>query len=361
MKRYIDFRSEDWPERMDSRMQAARWAACMEGIGLNEPEAGVIDGYPGDLLAELAAEGWLALRTDEIDESGDDFRQTLKAVMLSTIEEDIDTLATEEYTLVERMLINGGTVTLDSVGELEAAYTLRMRMWCDLGSIGGEPVASLDPDLLELLPPRMMRLEHMERRARIFIFEGMLHGILYVSGFLDDRMPRARFVKEVLQAEDSEKNRRLAGNFLEASFDTYELAGCNLLVHEALADPEMLASTLAEYGAFQIPELTSSQMAASMNGLLPEETTPDEKLQRALIGALRPEYEPHEVTTDLRFLAKQGAPMHALREIMASTLAVLPTEYMDGALREMRHHARRWVEKETRPPQEPDAAVGRLH
>lgn len=359
MKRYLDFRGEDWIERTDSHMQAARWAACVEGLGSLPPQPGVIDTYPEELLAELLSEGWVAM--DQPPEDAD-LRQAIREAVNATLADDADCLAPEEHTLLERMLIGDGSAALETVGEMEAAYTLRMRLWCDLGIEGDDAVARLDAQLMEALPPLLMRKEHLDRRGRIFIYDGMMHGMLYMAGFLDDRMPRAQFIQEVLSDASTPQTERLARNYLEASFDTYALGGCNLLVHEALADPEALAPMLAAYGAFQTPAVTPSLLAASMNGLLPEESEPDEKLQRALYGALRPEYDTGDVATDLRFLAKQDAPMGTMQEIMAAMLCVLPTQHMDGALHELRHSTPRWINTGmTKPPAGTDGVLGRLH
>lgn len=361
MKRYVDFRADDWADRTDSHMQAVRWSACLDGLGSEPPQAGVIDTYPLDILAELIGEGWVAplgpIHEDEM------LREDAREAVMSSIRDDLDCLSTEEHMLVERMLISGGSVALDSVADMEAAYTLRMRLWSDLGVENGGPAARLDAELMEVLPNLLMRPKHLERRSRIFIFEGMLHGLLYINGYLDDRMPCDRFISEVLEMEETPKTLRLARNYLEATFDTYTLSGCNLLIHEAVADPEAFAQTLAQQGAFQMPEVTSNQLAASMNGLLPEETLPDEKLQRALLGALRPEYEPGDAASDLRFLVKQGAPMATLQEIMASMLCVIPTPHMDGALRELRQQTPRWVNTGVlgKPARNKDDTLGTLH
>lgn len=361
MRRYIDFRADDWVDRTDSHMQAARWAACVEGLGDDPPLAGVIDAYPDDLLQELVLEGWADIAAGSL--SGNALRDEARQAVTRTLADDVDCLSPHEHTLIERMLIGDGHVALETLEEIEAAYTLRMRLWCDIGIEGDEAIARLDAVLMESLPALLMRPAHLERRGRVFIFDGMLNGLLYITGYLDDRMPKTKFIQEVLGAEETPETLRLARNYIEASFDTYALAGCNLLIHGALADPEALAATLAEQGAFQLPELSGGQMAASMNGLLPEEMAPDEKLQRALYGALRPEYEPSDASSDLRFLAKQGAPLDTLHEIMASMLVVLPTQHMDTALVEMRHRTPRWISKGAmNPPSRGlDSTQGFLH
>ena len=340
MKRYIDFQSESWPDRTDGCMQAARWEACVEGLGDQTPCAGVIDAYPIDLLTELIAEGWVSVPHAPSDML---LRRAARRQIADTLEDDIDCLSPEEHTLVERMLIGDGRVFLETVREFEAAYTLRLRLWCDVGVYQDRPCTRLDDGLMEALPKALMRTEHMERRGRIFVFDGMVHGLLYLTGFLDDRIPTQRFVHEVLQMEETPETLRLARNYLEASFDCCVMAGCTLLLHEALAAPESFVGMLASQGAFQLPPVTPSQLAGSMNGLLPEESQADQKLRLALSGALRPEYEPDQAASDLRMLAKQGASLHVLRDVMASMLCVLPTQHMENALMEMSVRIPRWV------------------
>lgn len=340
MKRYIDFQSESWPDRTDGRMQAARLQACLEGLGTHEPCAGVINAWPIDMLTDLIAEGWVSVHQAPSDLL---LRRAARRQVMTSLSDDLDCLSPMEHTLVERMLIGEGRVFLETVSEFEAAYTLRMRLWCDVGVYEERPCARLDDGLLTVLPELLMRAEHVERRSRVFIFDGMMHGLLYLTGFLDDRLPRRRFIEEVLDMAESPETLRLARNYLEASFDCISIAGCNLLLHEALAAPEALVGALAANGAFQMPAVTAGQLMGSMNGLLPEEMPADEKMRLALGGALRPEYDEEEAANDLRMLIKQGAPMEVLRSVMAEMICVLPTAHMENALLEMSAKTPRWV------------------
>lgn len=330
-------------DRTDSRMQATRWAACVEGLRDEPPSAGVLDTYPAQLLLSLLDEGWVQIDFPQEQMDDDEICTMIREAVLDTLADDVDCLATAEAILVEQMLIGDGRVRLDSVAEIEAAYTLHMRLWCDVGVEGGEPVARLDPMLMDSIPPLMMRERYKERRARVFIFEGMTHGILYLTGTFGLGAPCRRFVAEVLKEEETPQTLRLARNFMQASFDVYDKDGLYVLVHEAFADPEPLLES--PFDPVLLPEITPERMSASMNGMLPEEKAPDEKLQRALHGALRPEYDTGEVAADLRFLAKQGAPLHTMQEIMAGMLVVMPTAHMNGMLKELRHHTPRWIDK----------------
>ena len=286
MKRYIDFQDESWPDRAHTRMQAARWEACVDGIGSQEPCSGVIDAYPIGMLMEIISEGWVDASHAPSDVL---LRRAASRRVMATLQDDADCLAPEEHTLVERMLISDGRVFLETVPEFEAAFTLRLRLWCDVGVYEGMPCARLDCGLMRALPDVFMSHRHMERRSRVFVFDGMMHGLLYLSGFLDDRLPTQRFIEEVLAVRQTPENTRLARNYLEAAFDCYTVAGCNLLLHKALAAPASLVGTLASQGAFQMPSVTPGQLAGSMNGILPDEIHTHQKLMLALSGALRPE------------------------------------------------------------------------
>lgn len=340
MKRYIDFQNESWQDRTEGRMQAARWEACLDGIGTEPPCAGVIDTAPVDLLEELINEGWVDVPHAP---SVMLLRRAARHAVMESLADDLDCLAPHEHTLVERMLIGDGRVFLETVSEFEAAYTLRLRLWCDIGVYQERPCARLDEKLMRKLLALLMRKEHAQRRSLIFVFDGMIHGLLYLTGFLDDQPPRRRFVQEVLQAHETPKTLRLARNYIEASFDCYTMAGCNLLLHKSVATPESLVSALASQRAFQMPSVTSGQLIGSMNGLLPEEAPADERLKLALKGTLRPEYEPEEAANDLRMLVKQGATLSVLRDVVTGMLCVLPTKHIDDALQVLSLQTPRWV------------------
>lgn len=355
MKRYIDFGQVGWAEKTAGRMQGARYAACLAEVPPEPPAAGVIETLPASDLARLIEEGWAGVPAAPSDLL---LRRAARRRVTETLAQDADCLSQAEHTLVEQMLIVGDAVPLESVPALEAALTLRLRLWCDVGLVDGEPHARLDPKIAGLLPDQMMTRRHVERRTRVFALDGMLRAMLYMTGFLDDRLPRRRFIESVLEEAETPENARLARNFLEASYDCCHLSGCNLLLHDALAAPEALVGLLASQGALQFPIISPEQMLGSMNELLPEESVPHEKLCRALFGALRPEYDAISVAHELRMLAKQGAPLCALREVMAEKLCVLPTPHMLGALSELHRQSPRWVT----PTQAAHAAkLGVLH
>ena len=84
---------------------------------------------------------------------------------------------------------------------------------------------------------------------RLAQYKPLIGALLYLTGFLDSRMPRDRFIAEVLDAVQTPETLRLARNHLEASFDMIAMEDCRLLLHESLAQPEQLVRTLSAYGA----------------------------------------------------------------------------------------------------------------
>jgi len=62
-------------------------------------------------------------------------------------------------------------------------------------------------------------------------------------------------------------------------------------------------------------------------------------------------------------LAKQGAPLDVLRDVMAGMLCVLPTGHMDNALMELSVETPRWISPWTAGAWRASAqgSVGKLH
>ncbi len=359
MKRYIDFQNERWPDRTLSRMLDARLEACLNALEGAPPDVGVIDNWPAEDLTKLLAEGWLDVPHMLSDAL---LRRAARRQMMATLSDDLDCLSPTEYALVEKMLIGDGVAALETGCELEAAFTLRMRLWCDAGVSRGSPCARLDARLMTPLPKLMMRRAHQDLRARLCAFGCKLRGLLYLTGFLDERLARLRFIEEVLRCPETPEASRLAQNYLESSFDCQTVSGCRLLLHESLADPEALIGALTAQGGMLLPEMTEAQFTGAMLGLLPEEEATEQKLRLTIENALRPDMDAREAVRDLRLLSKQGASQEALREALGRMLLVLPTAYMESALLEMSCESPRWINPWTSPPQASGiGAVGMLH
>ena len=84
-------------------------------------------------------------------------------------------------------------------------------------------------------------------------------------------------------------------------------------------------------------------MLGGMNGILPEEVASCEAMRGALCGAVRPDLEEDEALDDLRMMAKQGASLQEMREVLESMLCVMPTPRMLDALSQLHLQAVRWI------------------
>ena len=211
MKRYIDLRDAAWADKTASRIRETKRARCLAAFGAEPPCAGVIDTLPMETLEPLIAAGWTVTPCAPGDLLR---RRAARRAVSETLADDADCLSPDEHTLVERMLIGDGFALPETAREMEAALTLRLRLWCDVGMQDGKPCVRLDAALLDALPAVLMRPEHHQRRSRVFIYQGMIGALLYLTGFLDSRMPQERFIAEVLQEADSPRARRLARNHL---------------------------------------------------------------------------------------------------------------------------------------------------
>lgn len=243
--------------------------------------------------------------------------------------------------MVKRMIMGGGQANLMDWDEISAAEALISRLWCTL-DISQEETASLrlEAPLISPVTQAMLSSAYAHTRERLFSFDATLHSLLYLSGFLHAAVPMAHFRAQLQADADTDL---LIARYLRAAFDyTQTRQGDILLLHPGLADPDHLLATLANLKA---PEthLTREMMLGGMNGILPEEIASCQAMRGALLGAIRPEYDEDEALEDLRMMAKQGAQISEMREVLESMLCVLPTPQMISALTQLHLQTVRWI------------------
>ncbi len=267
----------------------------------------------------------------------------LKRLVLDRAEKEACFLSPREDELVKRMLIDGGETFLNDWDEISAAEALISRLWCTL-QIMDEDSARLvlAPDLIQPVTRGMMSKQYTETRAQLFSFDATLHSLLYLSGFLHASVPLTHFYRSMAKDADG-VSALLVARYLRAAFDYTETPeGEILLLHPGLADPDHLLATLSKMPPAEV-SITREMMLGGLNGLLPEEIASCETMRGALAGAIRPEYDEEEALEDLRMMAKQGASLPEMREVMESMLCVLPTPRMLEALRQLHLQTVRWI------------------
>ncbi len=267
----------------------------------------------------------------------------LRNVVLSRVAQEACYLSPMEDNLVKRMLMGGGEAYLDDWNEISAAEALISRLWCTLQIVDEESARlCLANELLVPVSQAMLGGDYFRIREQLFTFDATLHSLLYLSGFLHASVPMTQFPLHAEKTEN-ENTRLFIARYLRAAFDYTETPeGEILLLHPGLADPEHLLSTLAKLPAAEV-QLTREMMLGGFNGILAEEVASSEAMRGELEGAVRPEYDQEETLEDLRMMAKQGASLSEMREVLESMLCVLPTPRMLSALSQLHLQTVRWI------------------
>lgn len=265
----------------------------------------------------------------------------IKSSVLSSIQAHADCLSCEEHDLLERALILGGCAQIEDTAELEAAQALSLRLWANVGLISGKPYIELEPMIMQPAAKAIEQERHDEIRQRFIEFNAYLSAMLYRFGAMDDRLPQQMILREVIGGEKRESDCMLARQYLWASFDCMDYGEGVLLLHPALADPQHLLALGRRRSSLLN---TGPEMIWSPTDILPEEIPLEQALERTIDGALRDGRQPKEVARTLRYLCKQGAPLHAMEEVLQSSLIVLLTASMQGALENMYHMTPKWIQ-----------------
>ncbi|MBR4040145.1 MAG: hypothetical protein IKJ11_08625 [Clostridia bacterium] len=260
--------------------------------------------------------------------------------VLGSIDIQADCLSHEEHELVERALILGGSVQIEDAQELEAARALSLRLWASMGIVSGKPYIELETPVLEPVARAFARDEHEQIRHKLESFQAWLTGVLYRNGAIDDRQPQQVLLDDVLGSyPDREQLALLSRRYLWASCDCVDYSGGVMLVHSALADPHHLIASCRRK-----PLLPPQGAFSAIMDILPEEIPLQRDLERAIHGALRDGYRAEDVARSLRFLCKQGAPLHEMIGVLQSTLIVYASTGMRGALANMYYSMPKWIE-----------------
>ena len=331
-------RVDRWCDKTMSVMREQQLEACQDRLS-RCPGTGIFGPLCEDEVRELFLRSYYApeIRTRFPSQ------EELKEKVLALLPKETLYLSPMENDLVKRMLMGGGETYLDDWDEITAAEALISRLWCSLQIVEEDYARlSLAEELMESITQAMLSKEYAVTRAKLFTFDATLHSLLYLSGFLHASVPMTHFYQQAAQRADGE-TALLIARYMRSAFDYTETPeGEMLLLHPGLADPEHLLKTLSQMPPAEI-NLTKEMMLGGMNGILPEEVASCEAMRGALAGAVRPEYGEEEALEDLRMMAKQGAALSEMREVLESMLCVLPTPRMMDALQQLHLQTVRWL------------------
>lgn len=331
-------RVEHWSDKTMSVMRERQLEACQDRL-YRCPANGIFDELCEDEVRTLYTFSYYAKELRRKMPSQEELRE----MVLKNVTLEACYLSPGEDNLIKRILRGGGEAYLDDWDEISAAEALISRLWCSL-QIEDEDYArlTLAPELAEPITQAMLAPQYTRIREQLFAFDATLHSLLYLSGFLHASVPLTQFLLQKKKKSDGATS-RMIGRYLRAAFDYTETPdGEMLLLHPGLADPEHLLSSLSKLPPIEI-QLTREMMLGGMNGILAEEVASCEAMRGVLVGAVRPEYDEEEVLEDLRMMAKQGASIAEMREVLESMLCVLPTPRMLNTLRQLHLHTVRWM------------------
>lgn len=330
----------DWCEMTMSMMREKQFEACERrlfahpGIGLFSEEATEADAqqlFAGSFEDEHGMSGRMLVTLDE-----------LRSRVMERLPLEAVYIGVGEMQLLERLLINDGELLLNEWDDIGAAEALVRRLWCSFRVQEENWILCLPKTLHAPLTAAIHTPEAMNARERLLRFDATIHGLLYIAGLLHSAQPLGVFLQEVMRRLDDQAL-QVARFYLQSSFEyVTDANGDLILLHPGLADPYRMFDMQPVQGIFTL-ELSQEWMIGGMNGILPEEIAPHEALCGVLQGALRPEYDLAEAADDLRMLAKQGVSLQEMENVMSSMLAVLPTEKMKAALRQLFLCTPRWM------------------
>ena len=331
-------RVERWTDKTMSVMRERQLEACQDRL-YRCPAAGVFDTLCEDEYRHIFLFSYYAQEMRSRVPGQEELKQTV----LARVPREACFLSVGEDDLVKRILMGGGEAYLNDWDEISAAEALISRLWCTLEIVDEEDARlRMAPELMEPVSQAMGGDEYAQTRERLFSFDATLRSLLYLSGFLHASVPMTQFSRQKRKEED-EIMQMLLARYLRSAFDYTETAeGEILLLHPGLADPEHLLASLSRMPSAEV-HLTREMMLGGFNGMLAEEIACSEAMRGELFGAVRPEYDENEALEDLRMMAKQGASLAEMREVLESMLCVLPTPRMLSALSQLHLQTVRWM------------------
>ena len=143
-----------------------------------------------------------------------------------------------------------------------------------------------------------------------------------------------------LQGSIAENREDLYRRLILAAFDTVtDLDGSLMIIHPGLADP---------YAFLARPERTqwgkTEPDTERIYGTLMDMEDPlYDRMLAAIQGLTRPEAGSEDTVEDLMVMAKQKAPLSAMREVLSRRIICMPTEEMMSALAAIREQTPEWL------------------
>lgn len=327
-------RPVQWTDRTLSVLRASRLDACekeLAGLG----GRGLFDAETTDLDAERLFEmSWMA---EEDEPPGLHTVAGLRTRVLGSFPVEMLLLSQEEFDLVLKAALFGGDMPLFDWNDLIPARSLMRRLWCrvETGKIN------------RMIMPRqlcagvvLMQISEEAGKIREIVSEitETVDNTLYLAGM----MPADTALRDIagqLEGTMAAGRPDLYRRLLKASFETVpDREGRLMLVHPGLADSQSFLPGRKD--------LSPGADQDTMEDLYDSLSDVEDPLYDRMLGLIRdlsrPEAGAEDTVEDLILLAKQGAPVNQMREVLSSRIICLPTAEMVSTLAELHDRVPKW-------------------
>lgn len=323
-----------WTDRTMSNLRAGRLESCERDLA-ELGGSGLFEEKTTDLDAErLFGISWMKgeekiPRLHKVEE--------MRAQVLSQFAQEFALLSPEEHDLVLKMTVMGGEYPLYDWNDLVPARSLIRRLWC-----------RLHPERKNwLVFPKALGLFALAAavsdetgKIREIVDQTIetVENTLYLAG----AMAADTVIRDLgfrLQGSTAAGMEHLYRRLLLSAFDTVtDLRGRLILIHPGLADP---------YGFLEQPERLQvgrdqRYMEDIYASLMDVEDPLYDRMLESLQGLMRPEAVAEDTAEDLMLLAKQGAPLSEMRDVLSRRIICMPTKEMNLALSEIRKRTPGW-------------------
>jgi len=325
-----------WAERTSSALSEDRLNLCASRLAAL---SGV--GIYGKSAAQSLSDAYKASYYSVTGERAPALPE-LRKLVRGQLPHEFPLVSGREESLLQRLLIFEGKTRLFAREETLPALSLVKRLWCavTLDSEGAFWLKLYKP-LIPLILSAASSDGFAEMRRKVFALEATVHSLLYLHGVLYAQPTVTGFMNNVLK-DRTPRTRDYVTRCLMAQFDyVYDRQGNMLLVHDGLAEPDRVIPDLTE-PLFQDQSFTMQMILGGMNEMLSEEAPAIEALTQVLKGVLQPEYTAAAVANDLKLLAKQGAPLEALSDLIRDKLLTAMPIRLENALRRLVMDTVRW-------------------
>ncbi len=335
-------RPDSWTGKTMSVLRANQLEACEKDLA-SLPFRCLFDGDCTDADAETFYS--LSFFPREDRRSGAFTLHTLEQLrvrVLSSFAAELALLSPEEHDLLVRLVLFGGTLSLQDWEEVIPARGLVRRLWCRTREEDGVRRLYMPHQLCASALLLLAGDSHKKVRDAVETVWESIDDSLYLMGMMQASGPMLHL--QALLKETYAENRPdlITRMFLTGCSTMYDDAGRLMLIHPGLADPDGMLRRLPAASA-ACSEMSFEALRAASDSLSDLENPLYEQMLFTIQDAARPELSPEDAVEDLIILAKQDVPLNDMEEVLSSQLVSMPAPEMLKALRDLSERIPRWV------------------